>query len=186
MTRVLILYGTTEGQTAKIATALAGAMRADGTSVDVVNASENGPSPEAYDAVVVAASVHAGGYQRSVRRWVAAHAGPLRLRQTAFVSVCLGVLQHDPRVDLELTMIRNQFLAAVGWRPDTIKVVAGGLPYTKYNWLKRWMMRRIVRKAGGDIDTTRDYEYTDWNDVAQFGRAFAALVSSAPATAAAP
>ena len=32
------------------------------------------------------------------------------------------------------------------------------------------MMRRIVRKVGGDIDITRDYEYTDWEDVADFAR----------------
>jgi menaquinone-dependent protoporphyrinogen oxidase len=179
MTRVLILYGTTEGQTARIAEALASAIRGQGAVVDLVDAAKKEPSPEGYDGVVVAASVHAGGYQRSVRHWVRSHADGLRTRRTAFVSVCLGVLQHDPQVDRELAMIRDRFLAATGWRPDLVKVVAGGLPYTKYNWIKRWMMRRIVRKAGGDIDTRRDYEYTDWNDVAAFGREFAVAVSSA-------
>jgi menaquinone-dependent protoporphyrinogen oxidase len=177
MTRVLILYGTTEGQTAKIAEALASAIRAQGAVVDLADASESDPSPEGYDGVVVAASVHAGGYQRAVLLWLRAHAEALRLRRTAFVSVCLGVLQHDPQVDGELAVLRDRFLTAARWRPDTVKVVAGSLPYTKYNWLKRWMMRRIVRKAGGDIDTSRDYEYTDWTDVAGFGREFAAAVT---------
>jgi menaquinone-dependent protoporphyrinogen oxidase len=53
-----------------------------------------------------------------------------------------------------------------------IKFVAGALPYTRYNWLKRWIMRRIVAKAGGDTDTTRDFEYTDWEDLRAFARTF--------------
>ncbi|MNC94612.1 Protoporphyrinogen IX dehydrogenase [menaquinone] [compost metagenome] len=50
--------------------------------------------------------------------------------------------------------------------------MAGALPYSKYNWVKRWMMRRIVAKAGGDTDTSRDYEYTDWNDLRAFAKEF--------------
>jgi menaquinone-dependent protoporphyrinogen oxidase len=34
------------------------------------------------------------------------------------------------------------------------------------------MMRRIVSKARGDTDTSRDYEYTDWADLEQFARDF--------------
>jgi menaquinone-dependent protoporphyrinogen oxidase len=176
MTRILVLYGTTQGQTGKIAEALAAAMRARGASADVVDAAADSPAPDGYAAVVVAASVHAGGYQRSVQRWVHAHAAALRSRPTAFVSVCLGVLQHDPAVDRELKSIFDRFVAATGWQPGVMKVIAGGLPYTKYNWLTRWAMKRIVRKAGGDIDTSRDYEYTDWNDLRGFAGEFVAMV----------
>lgn len=174
MIRMLVLYGTTEGQTARIAEALAGAMRAQGVEVELADAATRDPAPDEYAAVVVAASVHAGGYQRSVKRWVHAHAPALFGRQTAFVSVCLGVLQHDPQVERELRTIKERFLTQTGWQPSVVKVVAGALPYTKYNWVKRWVMRRIVRKAGGDTDTSRDYEYTDWEDVRRFGRDFAA------------
>jgi menaquinone-dependent protoporphyrinogen oxidase len=34
-------------------------------------------------------------------------------------------------------------------------------------------MKRIVAKAGGDTDTTRDYEYTDWEDLRRFAQDFA-------------
>ena len=153
MTRILVLYGSTHGQTAQIAEAVADAMRAQGAEVDLADAATRNPAPDAYAAVVVAASVHAGGYQRPVQRWVRGHTEALRDRASAFVSVCLGVLQHDPGVDRELGLIRDLFLAATGWKPSIIKVVAGALPYTKYNWIKRWIMRRIVRKAGGDTDT---------------------------------
>jgi menaquinone-dependent protoporphyrinogen oxidase len=50
--------------------------------------------------------------------------------------------------------------------------VAGAVLYTQYPWLKKWMMKRIVGKAGGGTDTTRDYEYTDWNDLRRFANEF--------------
>ena len=56
-------------------------------------------------------------------------------------------------------------------------MVAGALPYTRYGWIKRMMMRRIVAKAGGDTDTSRDYEYTDWNDLRVSSRDFAELTA---------
>jgi menaquinone-dependent protoporphyrinogen oxidase len=39
------------------------------------------------------------------------------------------------------------------------------------------VMKRIARKAGGDTDTTRDYVYTDWNDVRRFAEEFGRSVS---------
>ena len=50
--------------------------------------------------------------------------------------------------------------------------VAGALEYSKYNPLKRWIMKRIAAKAGGGTDTSRDYDYTDWDDLQQFAEAF--------------
>lgn len=34
-------------------------------------------------------------------------------------------------------------------------------------------MKRIARKEGGDTDTSRDWEYTDWDSVEAFAAAFA-------------
>jgi menaquinone-dependent protoporphyrinogen oxidase len=173
MPRILVVFGTTEGHTAKVAGTITDTLRRTGAVVDMTAAAAAAPPPDAYDAVVVAASVHAGGYQRSVQRWVKAHAAALSRKPTAFVSVCLGVLQHDPKVDRDLQGILDRFVAATGWRPASTKVVAGALPYTQYSWLKRLLMKRIVAKAGGDTDTTRDYEYTDWPDLQQFTVDFA-------------
>jgi menaquinone-dependent protoporphyrinogen oxidase len=177
MSRILVLYGTTDGHTAKVATALGDTLRASGVDVDLVEAGTREPGPQDYAGVIVAASVHAAGYQRPVRRWVRRHAAALRGKPTAFVSVCLGVLQKDPKVLQELTAIRERFFTATGWRPTMTETVAGALLYTKYNWVKRWIMKRIVRKAGGDIDTTRDYEYTNWTDVRQFANRFSSFVA---------
>jgi menaquinone-dependent protoporphyrinogen oxidase len=173
MSRILVLYGTTEGHTAKVARFLGDALRSDGASTDVIDARTTWPSPANYDAVIVAASVHARGYQRTVRGWVHRHAQVLNDKPTAFVSVCLAVLQREPKVQRDLASIVDRFLTSTGWRPAITKNVAGALAYSRYNWLKRLLMVRIVRKAGGDIDTSRDYEYTDWANLRTFAVEFA-------------
>jgi menaquinone-dependent protoporphyrinogen oxidase len=172
--RMLVIFGTTEGQTAKIAGAMAATLRRAGISVDLAEAGPAwDPDPADYAAVIVAASVHAGGYQRPLRRWVRSHAAALRGRPTAFVSVCLAILKPTPEVIRDLSAIMGRFFDATGWTPSETKSVAGALPYTKYGWFKRRVMRRIVAKAKGDIDITRDYEYTDWDDLQAFTQHFA-------------
>jgi len=179
--RILILYGTTDGQTAKVASAMADTLRARHLDVDVVNsAGAERPRAEEYGAVIVAASVQAGKYQRAVTRWVRENAAALGGRPSAFVSVCLAALQHKPEVVRDIEARLQAWFAQTGWHPELYKAVAGALPYTRYSWWKRYLMRRIVAKANGDTDTTRDYEYTDWAELAAFVSAFATRAAATP------
>jgi menaquinone-dependent protoporphyrinogen oxidase len=185
MTHILVVYGTTDGQTRKIAHVLAENLRAQRCSVDLLDAggSLRRLSPEGYDGVIVAASVHIGSYQSSVKRWVRTHAAMLNQIPTAFLSVCLAVLEKDPKAQQEIRAIMQRFVRDCGWRPTVTRLVAGAVLYTRYPWLKKWMMRRIVAKAGGGTDTTRDYEYTDWNDLRVFAGAFARQLKTREAMA---
>jgi len=176
MFRILVLYGTTEGHTAKVAAAIADTIESSGASCDVFEAGPRTPGPEGYDGVIVAASVHAGGYQRPVVAWTRRHSGLLNATPGAFVSVCLGVLQKDPKVERDLQQILGRFLSETGFRPRMTTMVAGALAYSKYSWYVRWIMKRIAAKAGGDTDTSRDYEYTDWNALSRFTVQFVRLV----------
>jgi len=178
MPRILVVYGTTEGHTAKVAGAVSEVLHSAGALVDVHSADDPAPAPDGYDAVIVAASVHAGRYQRSVEQWVKTHAAALARKPSAFISVCLGVLQREPKVERDLQAILNRFVGDTGWRPSVTKFVAGALPYTRYGWLRRLVMQRIVAKAGGDTDTRRDYEYTDWSDLRHFTVDFALGLSA--------
>jgi hypothetical protein len=49
-----------------------------------------------------------------------------------------------------------------------VELVASALAYSKYNPLIRLVMRRIALKEGGDTDTSRGCEYTDWRAIAAF------------------
>jgi menaquinone-dependent protoporphyrinogen oxidase len=85
-------------------------------------------------------------------------------------------LQQEPNVQRDLSTIIGRFLTGTGWRPTLTKPVAGALLYSRYNPFKRWIMKRIVQKGGGDTDTSRDYEYTDWDDLRAFADEFSSVV----------
>lgn len=174
MPRILVVYGTTDGHTRKIGQALAIALGADGASVDLRHAKaiDRRLRPEDYDAAFVLASVHVMNYQRSIKRWVRAHAGALNRMPSAFVSVCLGILEQNEKSQRDVREIATRFLRKFGWHPTAVKIVPGALPYTRYGWLKKFVMRRIASKVSVDTDTTRDYEYTDWEDLERFAREF--------------
>jgi menaquinone-dependent protoporphyrinogen oxidase len=183
MSRVLVLYGTTDGHTAAIAHAIAEPLRRSGIDTCVVEAGTLEPHPHSYDGVIVAASIHGGRYQKTVEQWVRAHLAEFGAKPAAFISVCLAVLQrNDAKVQADLAAIVERFEAVSGWHPPLVKHVAGALLYTRYNLFKRWMMKRIVAKSGGDTNVSRDYDYTDWDDLRAFAEEFGRRVQ-APAAA---
>ncbi len=182
MARVLITYGTTDGQTEKIGAYLAEELRGHGLGVDLIRAGAAPARAWRYDGVIVAASLHAGRYQRNVVRWVRRNAAALGERPAAFLGVCLGMLEQTERARRDLDQSVRRFAARTRWTPGEVKFVAGALKYTRYGWLKRRAMQRIVAKAGGDTDTSRDYEYTDWAELRAFARGFAGALQK-PVTA---
>ena len=174
MTSVLIIYGTTDGHTRKVAHRMADMVAELGIRVTTREAKKaRDVRADAYDAVIITASLHARGYQHGVTRWIEANVDALRTRPTAFVSVCLAILEKDPVARHEANAIAERFVMQHSWRPNEIQVVAGALAYTRYGWLKKLIMRRIAAQAGGDTDTTRDHEYTDWDALEGFVHGFA-------------
>jgi menaquinone-dependent protoporphyrinogen oxidase len=178
MARTLIVYGTTEGQTAKVAHFIADIGRHAGHMVDVVHAAEIAEDTklENYAAALVGASVHEGRYQRDVRRFIERHRMWLGERPSGFFSVSMAAASSHPEEVLEIQKIIDDFVAAAGWKPSMTASFAGALKYTQYNWLKRALMKHIAKKEGGATDTAHDYEYTNWTQVRNFGERFFALV----------
>ena len=170
MKRMLILYSSSYGQTLKIATYIADLVRAQGWSVDLVDTSVSKTvSFDEYQAVMAGASVQASGYQKHFRNFISANASKLADKPSAFFSVCLGILQaDDANVQLEERNIVHELFDKSGWYPDFWTIFAGGLAYSKYSWVTRQVMKYISKQAGGDTDTSRDYEYTNWSDVRAF------------------
>lgn len=73
--------------------------------------------------------VHGGHYQKPVEQWLRTHVWQFGSKPTAFVSVCLGVLQRDPKVDADLNAIIHRFVDPIDWHPTLIKIVAGALSF---------------------------------------------------------
>jgi len=179
MSKVLILYGSSEGQTAKIARHIAGVIRDKGYTVDVIDGRTLPAhfSLEPYTAAIIGASIHAGGYQGYIRRFVKRHHDALERIRTAFFSVSLTEAYPNPEEKVPLEQLMAAFMQKCGWHPQNVASFAGALAYSKYGFLKRFVMQRIARQAGAPTDPTRDYEYTDWEAVTRFAETFVAALS---------
>jgi menaquinone-dependent protoporphyrinogen oxidase len=160
----LLVYETQHGQTAKIAQHVRDSLARAGHAVELIEARDIPGLFDLlrFDFVVVAAPIHSGGYPRSVVRFVRQNHEFLSQVPSAFLSVGLAVLSRTADGRTQTLVVVEKFLKQTGWRPARVELVAGALPYSKYNFLVRLVMRRISASEGGDTDTSHDYEYTDW------------------------
>ena len=186
--RILIVYGSRHGQTAKIAERLRASLAGRGFAVTLAKGDEL-PVPhvvEDHDAVIVGASILFGRHQRYIEELMRDHRETLDAVPLAFFSVSgsAGSRREEDREAARRLM--RELLARSGWRPAMAVTFAGAIAYTRYGLLTRWLMKRISRRNGGSVDTARDHEYTDWAQVERFAADFAALVEEEVPTAAAP
>jgi menaquinone-dependent protoporphyrinogen oxidase len=182
MARVAVLYGTTDGHTAKIAHHVADAGERLGHRIEVHRLDDLPPdfSLQLYDGVLVGASIHAGKHQPYVVRFVTEHRDALKRLPSGFFSVGLSSAWSDPESRAQAHHALEQFCDQTGWMPDRRLMVAGALRYTRYGLIKRLMMRFIVKRAGGPTDVSKDYEFTHWDEVDRFLAGFFELVAPRP------
>ena len=174
--KFLLVYGTTEGQTQKVAGFVAQQLAQRGHRTEVLSAIDEAAAtidPRGFDAVIVAASVHAGHYQSAVTHFVSKNLAAIKARPNAFLSVSLAAAAGADDDDAQgLERCVAAFTQQTGWTPRTIHHVAGAFRYTAYAFLKRCAMKYIAHRKGGPMDTTRDHELTDWEDLARFVAGF--------------
>lgn len=168
--KLLLVYGTTEGQTAKIARFVTDHLAQLGHQTLLVNAIDvtAQADPGRFDAVIIAASLHAGRYQSAVVHFVHEHLVAINARPNAFLSVSLAAASEDEDDALGLDRCVIDFSQQSGWSPQRIHHVAGAFRYTSYDFFKRWAMKYIAHRKGAPTDTSEDHELTDWADLEQF------------------
>lgn len=179
MARILIIYESRYGQTEKISKFILDRLQSKGHSVDFVNLSKNQlVDPANYDGVIAGAGIYGSRYPRAVRTWAKKYSQYLNRKPSAFFSVCLAVLQQkNEKAQKEIKKLEEGFFTKTSWFPKTHNIFAGALSYSKYNWFMKQVMRLISRSGGGETDVSRDYEYTNWNDVGRFADDFMNLLT---------
>lgn len=174
MSRVVVVYATTDGHTAKVADSIARIARESGHQVEVVDSAKlpEGFSLAPYDGVILGGSVRYGRHQKAIKRFAKRHRAELAAKRSAFFSVSGAASSPTDRPQAE--RLAQQFVAGVGWQPDLVGVFGGAILFTKYGLVTRLVMKMIAKKHGADTDTSRDFEYTDWSAVRSFVESFLA------------
>lgn len=176
MAAISIVYGTGEGQSAKVAETIAGTLTERGHVTHTIDVSGGPIDLEGADAVVIGSSIHFGKHHAGIVSFLEDHADRLARLPSAFFQVSLSSAVDDPDRRGEAARYVDELLEATGFEPDRIALFGGALRYSKYGLIKRAMLKRIAADVTGDTETSRDYEYTDWEAVRAFANDFGHLV----------
>lgn len=178
MSNILMVYGSTHGQTGKIVQRLADRLTTDGHRVTVWkgDAMPGGAIPEGTDLVLVAGSVTYGRYQPCVVEFVRAYRGELNRLPTVFLSVCGVLIGTTPDATAMADGYIRRFVKHTGWQPRLTRSFPGALAYTRYTRLTRWIMKLISARTGRPTDTSRDWDCTNWGEIDRFAMELESLL----------
>ena len=168
---ILIFYASFEGQTAKIAHEMAGALRSKGHSVDAARVHDS-PAPDGYELVIVGSPIHMNRYPKPLKKFVQQHRDWLNNHTSALFTVCMAINSQRPESRQEAENFGKNFTHETQWHPAQSATFAGAVKYTQYGFLTRLIMKLISKREGGNTDTSQDHEYTDWDAVIRFTKQF--------------
>ncbi len=176
--KILIAYGTTEGQTRKIARFCADLIADAGHVVELLNVRDGAElDVSRFDAAILAGSVHVLKYQDELVEFVTDNLTGLLTRPTLFLSVSLSAASDDPEELKGLDTCVRDFSRATGWTPDRVEQIAGAFRFTEYDFFRYWAMRWIASRHDEDVDPGHDKEYTDWDGLRTIVSDWCAAVS---------
>lgn len=169
--KALILYSSRDGQTRSIASYIANKLQ-DTLRCDVIDLLQaDNIDLTQYQQVLIGASVRYGHFHPTLGKFVKRHAEQLNRMPSAFFSVNLTARKADKRSP-QTNAYTRKFLLASPWQPKQCAVFAGALRYPRYRWLDRVMIQLIMRMTGGETDSSKEVEYTDWQQVERFAQEF--------------
>lgn len=171
MEKVLLLHSSCEGQTKKILNHIEQQL-GDQYHCDYIDIhSEPNVDFSLYDRVLVGASIRYGHFNKKLYRFINKYQQELSQYNVAFFCVNLTA-RKEGKDTPEGSAYIKKFLIKSPWHPVLIGVFAGALRYPRYNFFERTMIKLIMKITGGETDTTKEVEYTDWNKVSDFAAQF--------------
>jgi menaquinone-dependent protoporphyrinogen oxidase len=186
--RLLIVYATRYGQTARIAARIGAALSGRGLAVDLraADALDGAGTLAPYAGVVVGGPIYLQKLPESIERFARRHRHELARIPSSLFVVGLADTSRAPDGRRQTDEAIDVFLRRTALRPERVARFAGALAYTQYGLFTRLLMKAITRRAGGPTDTRRDHDLTDWGAVDRFAAELAGAAAAASAPAPAP
>ncbi|HIF9110310.1 menaquinone-dependent protoporphyrinogen IX dehydrogenase [Photobacterium damselae] len=171
--KLLMLYSSREGQTLKILHYIEKEL-GDGFQCEVrdLHAQPNVNWPE-YDQIIIGASIRYGHFNKLLYQFIERNQVELKRAGASFICVNLTARKEGKDTPQGSAYVRK-FLQKSPWQPEQIAVFAGALRYPRYRWFDRLMIQLIMKITGGETDTTKEVEYTNWQKVSEFASGIAA------------
>ncbi len=172
--KALVVYGTRWGGTAGVAERIGDTLRREDYTVEVVDAKDRPPSPDAYDLVIVGSGISAGRWTKEATRYLKKNSVSLRERRTAlFVSCGAGgdeELREQGRQDFLVRVAEKN-----GLSPVIFGLFGGLYDFTKSHGLFGNIMLNVAKKELQEkgVDTSKPYDFRDWTQIEAWTREIA-------------
>ncbi|WP_260261576.1 menaquinone-dependent protoporphyrinogen IX dehydrogenase [Vibrio intestinalis] len=175
MKKALFLYSSREGQTQKILRYIEEQLSE--FECDLVDLHQLPAIDfEQYERVLIGASIRYGRLNKKLYQYIEANLAQFQSAKVAFFCVNLTARKEDQGKDTpEGSAYIKKFLTLSPWQPQLIGVFAGALYYPRYSWFDRTMIKFIMSMTGGETDTSKEVEYTNWEKVTLFANKFKEL-----------
>ncbi len=167
--KALLLYSTREGQTKKILQYIDKELHDYQCDYVDLHTMPTEIDFSGYDKVLVGASIRYGHLNKKLYQFIERYKAELNDNNAAFFCVNLTARKEQQGKDTpEGSAYIQTFLKKSPWQPALIGVFAGALRYPKYRWFDKMMIRLIMTMTGGETDTSKEVEYTNWKKVSLF------------------
>mgnify|MGYP001484990143 FL=1 len=164
MKKILLTYSTVDGHTKTICEKILSYSKTSQVDILPIDTSIN---IKDYDTVVIGASIRYGKYREEIFEFIKENEELLNSKDNAFFSVNV-VARKENKNKPETNPYLIKFLNKISWQPKILDVFAGKIDYPKYKFLDKYAIKFIMWITKGPTDTSKVYEFTDWNRVKSF------------------
>lgn len=164
MKKILLTYSTVDGHTKTICKKILSYCKTSHVDILPIDSSIN---IKDYDTVVIGASIRYGKYREEIFEFIKENEELLNSKDNAFFSVNV-VARKENKNKPETNPYLIKFLNKISWQPKILDVFAGKIDYPKYKFLDKYAIKFIMWITKGPTDTSKVYEFTDWNRVKSF------------------
>ena len=164
MKKILLTYSTVDGHTKTICKKILSYCKTSHVDILPIDSSIN---IKDYDTVVIGASIRYGKYREEIFEFIKENEELLNSKDNAFFSVNV-VARKENKNKPETNPYLLKFLNQISWQPKILDVFAGKIDYQKYKFLDKYAIKFIMWITKGPTDTSKVYEFTDWNRVKSF------------------
>ena len=178
MKPVLVLYATRESQSAHIAAHIARLLRETGQPTEALDvAGFETFDLTSHSKVILIAAMHRGKHEPEMVKLATKYRRELDQLPTALLSVSLtgatavsASASPEERADASrsVSATMDGFFAETGWHPSDVTTVAGALPYSKVNFVVRFVVKQLAKQGAGNTGMSPGHGDTSWPELNRF------------------
>jgi menaquinone-dependent protoporphyrinogen oxidase len=180
MARILLIYSTVDGHTIEICERLSQVIEKEGHEPSLQELTADSVIDlRPYDRIVIGASIRYGKHRPEVARFIEKNVAVLESRPSAFFSVN-AVARKPEKREPHTNPYVKKFLKTITWQPSLIGIFGGKIEYARYRFWDRTMIRFIMWMTKGPTDLDTSVDFTNWDEVEEFGRKISSMNQPGP------